>query len=155
MLKWTSHHNSFECSIFRTPICDPIDCSPPGSSAHGILQARILEWVAIPFSRGPPKPGDQTRVSCITSRFFTNWATSILYLQYISAQVTHISGVLLLHVASRCYNGLYMSTAPYKIRLNVFSSWASSLLSFYPCLFLLFLPIFPQTCLYRNLRLCF
>ena len=34
-------------------LCDPMDCSPPGSSVHGILQARILEWVAIPFSRGP------------------------------------------------------------------------------------------------------
>ena len=33
-------------------LCDPLDCSPPGSSVHGILQARILEWVAIPFSRG-------------------------------------------------------------------------------------------------------
>ena len=33
-------------------LCDPVDCSPPGSSVHGILQARILEWVAIPFTRG-------------------------------------------------------------------------------------------------------
>ena len=33
-------------------LCDPVDCSPPGSSVHGILQARILEWVAVPFSRG-------------------------------------------------------------------------------------------------------
>jgi len=38
-------------------LCDPIDCIPPSSSAHGILQARILEWIAIPFSRGPPDPG--------------------------------------------------------------------------------------------------
>ena len=37
--------------------CDPIDCSPPGSSVHGILQARILEWVAISFSRDLPDPG--------------------------------------------------------------------------------------------------
>ena len=41
--------------------CDPTDCSPPGSSVHGILQARILEWVAIPFSRGSSRPRDQTR----------------------------------------------------------------------------------------------
>ena len=39
-------------------LCDPRDCSPPGSSVHGILQARILEWVAIPFSRGPSQPRD-------------------------------------------------------------------------------------------------
>ena len=38
-------------------LCDPMDCSPPGSSVHGILQARILEWVAIPFSRNLPNPG--------------------------------------------------------------------------------------------------
>ena len=40
--------------------CDPEDCSPPGSSVHGILQARILEWVAISFSRGSSRPSDQT-----------------------------------------------------------------------------------------------
>ena len=41
-------------------LCDPMDCSLPGSSVHGILQARILEWVAIAFSRGSSKPRDQT-----------------------------------------------------------------------------------------------
>jgi len=56
-------------------LSDPVDCSPPGSSVHGILQARILEWVAISFSRGFSRPRDQTRVSCIAGRFFTNWAT--------------------------------------------------------------------------------
>ena len=47
-----------------------MDCSPPGFSVHGILQARILEWVAISFSRGSPQPRDQTRVSCIGGRRF-------------------------------------------------------------------------------------
>ena len=42
---------------------------------HGILQARILEWVAFPFSRGPSQARDQTQVSCIAGRFFTIWAT--------------------------------------------------------------------------------
>ena len=46
-------------------LCDPMDCSPPGSSVCGILQARILEWVAIPFSKGSSWPRDWTRVSCI------------------------------------------------------------------------------------------
>ena len=41
-------------------LCDPVDCSPPGSSIHGILQARILEWVAISFSRGCSRPRDRT-----------------------------------------------------------------------------------------------
>ena len=49
---------------------DPMDCSLPGFSVHGILQARILEWVAIPFSRGSSQPRDWIQVSCIVSRFF-------------------------------------------------------------------------------------
>ena len=51
-------------------LCDPVDCSPPGSSVHGILQARILEWVAISFSRGSSGPRDQTQVSQIAGRGF-------------------------------------------------------------------------------------
>ena len=46
-------------------------CNPPGSSVHGLLQARILEWVAFPFSRGSCPPRDGTRVSCIGGGFFT------------------------------------------------------------------------------------
>ena len=46
-------------------LCDPMDCSPPGSSVRGILQARILEWVAMPFSRGSSQPRDQIYVSCL------------------------------------------------------------------------------------------
>ena len=56
-------------------LCDPMDCSPPGSSVHEIFQARILEWVAISFSRGSSQPRDWTRVSCTAGRFFTDWAT--------------------------------------------------------------------------------
>ena len=54
---------------------DPIDCSPPGSSVHGILQARILERVAILFSRGSSQSRDQTQFSHIAGGFFTVWAT--------------------------------------------------------------------------------
>ena len=53
-------------------LCDPMDCSPPGSSLHGILQARILEWVAFPFSRESSQPRARTPVSCIAGRFFTS-----------------------------------------------------------------------------------
>ena len=52
-----------------------MDCSPPGSSVLGILQARILEWTAIPFSRGSSQPKDWTQVSFIAGGFFTVWAT--------------------------------------------------------------------------------
>jgi len=53
---------------------DTMDCSPPGFSLHGILQARIPEWVVIPFSRESSQPRDRTWVSCIVRRFFTIWA---------------------------------------------------------------------------------
>ena len=56
-------------------LCDPMNCSLPGSSARGILQARILEWVAIPFSRESSQTGDGTLISCLAGRFFTIWAT--------------------------------------------------------------------------------
>ena len=52
-------------------LCNPMDCRPPGSSVCGILQTRILEWAAIPFSRGSSQPKDQTQVSCIAGGFFT------------------------------------------------------------------------------------
>ena len=54
--------------------CDPMDYSLPGSSVYGILQARILEWVAISFSRGSSQPRNRTQVSCIAGRILTNWA---------------------------------------------------------------------------------
>ena len=60
------------CLILR----DPIYYSLPGFFIHGIFQARILEWVAISFSRGSSWPRDQTQVSCIAGRFFTIWATT-------------------------------------------------------------------------------
>ena len=49
-------------------LCDPVDCSPPGSSVHGILQARILEWAAVSVSRGCSQPRDQTHISCTGRR---------------------------------------------------------------------------------------
>ena len=54
-------------------LCDPMDCSPPGSSVHGILQARILEWVAMPSSRGSSLPRDRTQVSRIADGFFVHF----------------------------------------------------------------------------------
>ena len=56
-------------------LCNPMNCSLPGSSNHGILQARILEWVAISFSRGSSQPRDRTRVSHIGGRRFNLEAT--------------------------------------------------------------------------------
>ena len=52
-------------------LCDPMDCSPPGSSICGILQAGILEWIAMPFSKGCSQPRDQTWVSHMAGKFFS------------------------------------------------------------------------------------
>ena len=57
--------------VTQLTLFDPMDCRLPGSSVHGISPARILEWVAIPFSRGSSQPRDQTCISCIVGRFFT------------------------------------------------------------------------------------
>ena len=88
------HHKAFVCFCLSSPLscklwrqsesevaqscltlCDPMDCSLPGSSIHGIFQARILQWVAISFSGGSSQPRDRTWVSCIVGRHFTIWAT--------------------------------------------------------------------------------
>ena len=61
------HKQESESEVTRSCLilCDPMDCSLPGSSIHGIFQARTMEWVAISFSRGSSQPRDQTWVSCI------------------------------------------------------------------------------------------
>ena len=56
-------------------LCNPMDCSLPGSSVHGTFQARILEWVAISFSRRSSQPRDRTQVSRVVGRHLTAWAT--------------------------------------------------------------------------------
>ena len=66
--------NDFGCVLVAQlcpSLCNSMDCSPQGSSVHGILEARILEWVSVSFSRGSSKPRDQTHDACISSRFFT------------------------------------------------------------------------------------
>ena len=69
-------------------LCHPVDCSLLGSSIHEILQARILEWAAISFTRRSSQPRDRTQVSHIAGRRFTLWATRvvIIYFQFSSVQ---------------------------------------------------------------------
>ena len=79
-------------------LCDPVDCSLPGSSVQGILQERILEWIAMPSSRGSSWARDPTRiscVSCIAGRFFTWWA--ICSFQFSSVQSLSVSDSLRPH----------------------------------------------------------
>ena len=74
------------CAQSCLRVCNPVDCSLPGSSAHGIFQARILEWVAISSSRGSSRHRDQTLVSCISCigrqihHHCTTWETPFAYL---------------------------------------------------------------------------
>ena len=85
-MEWESHRQSLPKpdipqtgmqmkSLSCVWLCDPMDCSLPGSSVNGIFQARILEWVAISFSRKSSQPRDWTQISCIVGRCFTIWAT--------------------------------------------------------------------------------
>ena len=80
---------------FCLTLCDPMDCSPPGSSAYGILQARILKWVAISFSRGSSGPRDQTQVSHIAGkRFYLCTTREALKLVIIDPILQMILGLL-------------------------------------------------------------
>ena len=71
------------CVTLSCPtLCDPMDCSLQASSVHGLLQARILEWVAMPFSRGSSWPRFRTQVYGIAGRFFPVWATREAHIAY-------------------------------------------------------------------------
>ena len=74
-LSWEIHCVCVLVTQSCPTLCEPLDCIPPGFYVHGILQARILEWIGIPFSRGSSHPRHQTQISCIIARFFTIWAT--------------------------------------------------------------------------------
>ena len=74
---WTIKKAESESEVAQSclTLCNPMDCSLPGCSIHGIFQAIVLEWIAISFSRGSSQPRHWTRVSCITGRCFIPWAT--------------------------------------------------------------------------------
>ena len=84
-------------------LCDPVDGSLPGSSVHGIFQARVLEWVAISFSRESSRPRDRARVSRIGGRRFTIWATREARpgIKSRSIPVSYIGRHILYHWATR------------------------------------------------------
>ena len=79
-------------SLSRVWLCNPMDCSLPGSSIHGIFQARVLEWVAISFSRGSSQPRDQTQVSHIIGKRLTIWATREVFVSDLSCWVKVYQG---------------------------------------------------------------
>ena len=71
-MKAPANHEKWKWKV--VPQLCPVLCTPMDYTVRGILQARILEWVSPPFSRGSSRPRDQTQVSCTAGRFFTNWA---------------------------------------------------------------------------------
>ena len=73
----------------KSDSCGPMDCILPGSSVHGILQARVLEWVAISFFMGPSQPKNQTQVPCTADRFFTDGAMREALSQFSSVPQSH------------------------------------------------------------------
>ena len=101
-------------------LCDPMDCSLPGSSIHQIFQARILKWVAISFSRRTFQPRDWTQVSHIVGRRFTIWATREAQPMY-----TYILKAIFLAIHVLCCVKLLQScptlTAPWTV------AWQASL----------------------------
>ena len=72
---FTQNESESEVAQWCLTLCHLMDCSLPGFSVHWIFQARVLEWVAISFSRGPSWPMDRTQIACIVWRRFTLWAT--------------------------------------------------------------------------------
>ena len=92
----SSHMLASEIAQLCPTLCDPMDCNLPGSSVHGILQARILEWVAISFSKGSSQPRDWTWVSCLVGRRFNLWATR---------EVPHASKVMLKILQTSTWTG--------------------------------------------------
>ena len=96
-------------------LCDSMDYSPPGSSVHGILWARILEWLAMPSSRGSSWPRDQTHVSCgscISGGFFTAEPGSLGHCEASLVKLCQILWNLQMKVATELPSGDYCHLSP-------------------------------------------
>ena len=122
-LEWVSEVTQ-SCPI----LCDLVDCSLPGSSIHGVLQAIIPEWVAISFSRESSQPRDWTQVSLIAGRCLTLWATREAWFHLLKSyfmSYTNISSFLCISAVSK-----YTATIYY------LSSFLSPLSSLHTSLFL-------------------
>ena len=118
-------------------LCNPMDCNLPISSVHGVLQARILEWVAISFSRGSSQPRDWTRVSRIAARFFTPYRENVFLSAFLQNQDTRAQfpisklgkrgGRILYVCVNLCHActvvGAYLNTPDYSELLKIQRKW--------------------------------
>ena len=132
---WHDWATELNCVLSRVWLCDPMDCTPPGFSVHGIFQARILEWVAISFFRASSWPRDWTQVSCISEcsalRFFTTESpgkshvlkiqTNDLFLGY-SQCLLDLRGVLCCAHSTVTSQTSQFPTGP---RLGLYNSWSA------------------------------
>ena len=114
-------------------LCDPMDCSPPGSFVHQISQARILEWVAISSSRGSSRPRDWTCISCMVGGFFTTESPGKSAVKQVLAPLDGlILYLLLLHPNAVKYTSHWLSSTrkppsyPPALLLSTFNSWMVS-----------------------------
>ena len=103
------HAKSFQSCL---TLCNPTDCSPPGSSGHGILQGRILEWVAMPSSRGSAQPRDQTLVSGISC--IGRWCS--LPLHHLRNPVKCLLHIIFSKLQKQLLNILYVSTSKHQLQ---------------------------------------
>ena len=131
------------CLVAQT-LCNPLDYSPPGSSVHGILQARILLWLAISFSTGSSRPKDRTRVSCVSCTaggFFTRWTihSIMVYIKnrdshrnwsfspgphtYLLTTATHMAPVRGCHFGLSCYASFCSLGTSYSSRTSTKAIW--------------------------------
>ena len=110
-------------------LSDPMDCSPPGTSVHGSLQARILEWVAMPSSRGSSQPRDQTQISRTAGKFFTVWATKEAH-KRCSSQVFIVSNLLNHFVLLQVQPSYTKQDAPFSMHSHKTEKWKDSVFTF-------------------------
>ena len=122
-------------------LCDPMDGSLPGSSVRGIFQARVLEWVAVSFSRGSSQPRDQTRVSCIPGRHFNLWATKEALIKHTIHKNIKVFSILCIvflikHIISTYFIGNKIKYIHKMEEIHIFRKieiwylfWKSSLIS--------------------------
>ena len=137
-LPFATYHNMFVLVAQLYPtLCNPMDCSPPGCSIHGILQARILEWVVISFSRGFSRLRDWIHISCICRSVLYHWVTSEVWYGREKSlkkeiEVWHSSDSKLLRVL-HCFQNKQQTSfpgSPHPIRLVPSLSSLSHQLSF-------------------------
>ena len=135
-LEWVSEVTQ-SCPI----LCDLVDCSLPGSSIHGVLQAIIPEWVAISFSRESSRPRDWTQVSRIAGRCLTLWATREAWFHLLKSyfmSYTNISSFLCISAVSKYTATIYYlsffslpSFLPSYLSLSLFSQDMLQMKSFF------------------------